>query len=54
MGGSDVGVVEEGIVFGAEAEVGGGDVEDGDVEGCECGLGWGEGAEVGVEEGGCQ
>ena len=31
MGGADVGVVAERSVFGAEAEVGGGDVEDGDV-----------------------
>lgn len=47
VGGGEVGVGEEGGEFGAEGEVGGGDVEEGDVQG-----GGGEGAEVGVEEGG--
>lgn len=47
MGGGEVGVGEEGGEFGAEGEVGGGDVQEGDVQG-----GGGEGAEVGVEEGG--
>lgn len=46
MRGGEVGVGEESGKFGAEGEVGGGDVEEGDVQG-----GGGEGAEVGVQEG---
>lgn len=50
VGGGYVGVGAESGEFGADGEIGGGDIEDGDVQ-----VGSGgrvDGAEVGVEEGG--